>query len=179
MYAQRVDHVAVPKPPLQAPQSLRVPFELSITSLKVNELHATALGEQPLRDLRATLHLGADAGASHRVEALSLAWGRLRASGSAHIATQAPMALEANVALNQDATDTLAAWASQARLSGPLLAPALTATLRTQPGAEREKQPQLDPAPSCPRARPPRKFQRARLTRRRPRARSRWTYAPR
>ncbi len=138
LYAQRVDLVSAPKAKkegLQAPASLRLPFELEIKALKVGELHAGALGEQPLRELRAKLHLGAEAGALHRVDAVSLVWGRLRAAGSARVATDAAMALDATVELSQDATDTLAAWNSQVRLAGPLQAPLLQATLRTQPTA--------------------------------------------
>ena len=79
LYAQRVDYVAPPKPktdkPLLAPASLRLPFELEIKSLAVGEVHAAALRAQPLRALSAALHLGADGGALHRVDALSLTLG--------------------------------------------------------------------------------------------------------
>ena len=136
LYAQRVDWVSGPKKPLQAPASLRMPFALDVAILRVAELHAAELGEQPLRDLRAKVQLGAEAGALHRVDALSLAWGRLRASGSARIATDAAMALQADVDLSQDATDTIAAWTSRARLAGPLQAPLLQATLRAQPAPQ-------------------------------------------
>ena len=140
LYAQRVTLVTVAKAktePLQAPASLRLPVEVDIGLLRVGELNAAPLGEQPLRDLRAQVHLGADAGATHRVDGLSLAWGRLRASGSARIATDAAMPLSAQVELTQDATDSMAAWNSQASLSGPLQAPALRATLRAQPAAQK------------------------------------------
>ena len=135
LYAQRIDLVPGTrvKPPLQPPASLRLPFELDVTSVKVTELHAAVLGGQALRDLRARLHLGAETGALHRVEALSLAWGRLRASGAARIKTDAAMALEAEVDLNQDAAENVLAWTSHARLAGPLQAPVLQATLRVQP----------------------------------------------
>ena len=135
LYAQRIELVAGTqvKPPLQPPASLRLPFELDVSSVKVTELHAAALGGQALRDLRARLHLGAEVGALHRVEALSVAWGRLRASGAARIATDAAMALEAEVDLNQDAAENVLAWTSHARLAGPLQAPVLQAALRVQP----------------------------------------------
>ena len=139
LYARRVDLVSAPKAKkdaLQAPASLRLPFELEIASLKVAELHADVLGDQPVRELRATLHLGADAGAVHRVDVLGLAWSRLRATGSARIASDAPMALDAAIELGQDASDSLAAWTSQVRLSGPLQSPLLQATLRTQPAVQ-------------------------------------------
>ncbi len=133
LYARRIDLVGTSSQPLEAPSSLRLPFELDVTLLRVAELHAPALGDQPVRELRAKLHLSTDAGAVHRVDALSLAWGRLLATGAAHIASDAPMTLAANIGLRQDASDGVAAWSSQASLTGPLLAPLLQATLRAQP----------------------------------------------
>ena len=138
LYAQRVDLVSAPKAktePLQAPASLRLPFELEVKSLKVGELHAGVLGAQPVRGLSAALHLGADGGALHKVDGLSLAWGRLHAVGSARIGADALMPLDASIGVAQEAGDTLTAWSSQVRLAGPLQAPLLQASLRTLPAA--------------------------------------------
>ncbi len=138
LYAQRVDLVSVPKAktePLQPPASLRLPFELEVKSLKVGELHAGALGAQPMRELRAAMHLGAEGGALHRVDALSLAWSRLHLAGSARIGADAAMPVDASLGLAHEAGDTLAMWSSQIRLAGPLQAPLLQATLRTLPAA--------------------------------------------
>src|SRR5256885_3953478 len=64
LHAQRVD-VVLPvgsdkKEPARPPQSLRFPVELDIGSLRVGELHLAALGETPLREVRAKLHLGGE-----------------------------------------------------------------------------------------------------------------------
>jgi translocation and assembly module TamB len=136
LYARRLDLISAPKAnaePLQAPASLRLPFELEIKSLMVGELHAAPLGAQPLRELSAGLHLGAEGGALHRVDALSLVWGKLHAAGSARVGADAAMPLDASIGLAQEAGDTLAAWSSPIRLAGPLRAPLLQATLRTEP----------------------------------------------
>ncbi|KNZ33492.1 MAG: hypothetical protein AD742_06270 [Methylibium sp. NZG] len=151
LYARRVDYVAAPQPktdaPLQPPATLRVPFELQIKSLKVGEVHAAALGAQPLRDLSAALHLGADGGALHRVDGLSLSWGRFHAAGSARVGTDGAMPLDANLGLAQQAGDALVAWSAPIRVAGPLAAPVLQATLRTEPA-------EVTPAAASPRPSP-------------------------
>jgi translocation and assembly module TamB len=129
-----------PSAPAAPPTSLRLPFEFELRSLRIGELHTGALGERPLRDLRARLHLGAEAGAVHRVDELALGWGRLQASGSARIATAAPLTLAAQVALAQDASADFAAWNASGTLAGTLAAPALQATLRATPSPTRAAQ---------------------------------------
>ena len=134
--------------PLKAPTDLRLPFELDVAKLSVTELHAVALGEKPLRELTARLHLGADAGAQHRVDKLSLAWDRLRAEGSARINTTGGLPLQAMLKLRQDATtdgatDGAAAWLAEATLTGPLAEPALQARMR-RPADSRKPEQLLD-----------------------------------
>jgi translocation and assembly module TamB len=102
--ARRVDVAITPSKstsPLQAPADLRLPVEVDLRSLRVGELHASTLGQHPLRDIAARVQLGADAGATHRVERLMLGWDRLQASGDARIDTTAPMALSATIRLPQ------------------------------------------------------------------------------
>jgi translocation and assembly module TamB len=141
--ADRVDVVLAPSTssePMKAPANLALPIELDLRSLQVGELHAAALGEQPIRELAARVHIGANGGAEHRVEQLALRWDRLQASGSARIASAAPMTLDASISLAQQAAASLPAWNAAATLAGPLAAPVLQATLRAAPMPERPAQ---------------------------------------
>ena len=164
LHASRVDVALKPAPqpePIALPANLRLPIEFELRALRIDELHLPALGDTPLRDLQARLHLGAAAGAEHRIDAVALRWDRLRASGSARIAAAAPMALDAALTLVQDVapalsaapaapatagaptpptTPTLPAWRAQATLTGPLAAPVLQTTLSAQPSAQRPAQ---------------------------------------
>ncbi|MEP6875593.1 MAG: translocation/assembly module TamB domain-containing protein [Burkholderiales bacterium] len=116
--------------PLKAPSDLSLPIELELRALHVGELHAAALGAQPIRELRAHLHAGANGGAEHRIDGLALSWDRLQASGDARIASAAPMSLTATLQLAQQAADTLPPLRARATLAGPLAEPLLQATLR-------------------------------------------------
>ncbi len=140
---KRVDLALAPSPttgPLQPPIDLRLPLELDLRALGIGELHAAALGDKPVRALTARVHLGAADGAEHRVEQLALAWDQLKATGHARIASGGPMALDASLALAQQAATTLPAWSANATLAGPLAAPVLQATLRAAPSASRPAQ---------------------------------------
>ena len=139
----RVDLVLTPtgpSEPLKAPADLRLPIEFELRALHVGALHSAALGAQPVRELRAHVHLGANAGAEHRVTGLALAWDRLQAHGDARIASDAPMALTASVQLSQQAAADLPPWSANATLTGPLAAPALNATLRAAAATGRPEQ---------------------------------------
>ncbi len=145
--AARVDVQTTPDPkapPLTAPTDLRLPFELDVAQLSVTELHVPTLTDKPLRELQARLHLGAEAGALHRVDDLRVAWDRLRAEGAARIATGGGLPLQANLKLTQDASAADApAWLAQATLAGPLAQPALQATLR-RPATATQREQSLD-----------------------------------
>ena len=143
--ARRVDVKLAPSKssePLKPPADLQLPVELAVRTLRVGELFISPLGATPLRDLQAQLQLGAMAGALHRIDALSLGWDRLRATGRAQIASRAPFALELQLSAQQDATQARAigmpAWNAQATLNGPLAEPTLRTTLRAdaQPGRD-------------------------------------------
>ena len=143
LVARRVDAVIAPSKnadPPTAPADLRLPIELDLRSLRIGELHASALGDEPLRELAARVHLGANAGAEHRVDQLALGRDRLRVSGSARIGTSAPLTLSASIVLSQQAAASLPAWSASATLSGPLAAPVLLATLRAAAAPERPAQ---------------------------------------
>ncbi|HWI12152.1 MAG TPA: hypothetical protein VNU48_12540, partial [Burkholderiaceae bacterium] len=141
--ARRVELAFAPRSnakPMAAPADLRLPIELDLRALHIGELHAQALGTQPVRELGAAVHLGANGGAEHRVDGLVLRWDRLQASGHARIASSAPLALDASLMLTQQAADALPAWNASATLAGPLSAPLLQATLRASPAPQHPAQ---------------------------------------
>ena len=143
LHASRIDLALAPTAstaPPQPPANLQWPIELQLRSLRVDELHAPALGDKPLRELQARLHVGASAGTEHRVEHLSLAWDRLRASASGRIAAGGAMALDVQLQLEQLAAQAMPAWSARATLVGPLISPALQATVRSQPSTTRPAQ---------------------------------------
>jgi translocation and assembly module TamB len=123
--------------PAAAPATLALPLEVEIRSLRIGAVHAGAAGEEPLRELTARVHLGADAGRVHRVDDLLFTRGAIRASGSARIATAAPMPLAASLTLTRAPGAARMDWSMQAELAGPLAAPAAQVTLRAAatPGA--------------------------------------------
>lgn len=149
LHAQRVD-LLLPsdskKEPAKLPEQLKLPLEIDAGTVHIGELHANALGDKPLRDVQARIHLADERGALHRVDALSLVWDRLKASGSARIATERPFALEAKVDLAQDAVTEAAgktilpAWKAAATLAGPLAQPVLQAAVHATPTASRPEQ---------------------------------------
>ena len=143
LHAGRVDVVIAPgktSEPLRQPADLKWPFEVELRALSITELHLSALGDKPLLDLRAQLHLGAAGGAEHHIERLRLGWDRLQARGSARIQSGAPMQLDAALGFAQTAFGAVPAWSAGVSLSGPLAAPVLLATVRTEPAAKEAPQ---------------------------------------
>ncbi len=143
-------------PPLKAPTDLRVmvlnqALEFEVMRLQVGEIHLSALPDQPLRNLQAQVHLGADHGKQHRVNHLSLLWDRLRADASGSVATQGQLPLNSEVTLTQDAASASAtatataaetlAWNATLNLSGPLKQINVRAQMEAQP----QKKPQARP----------------------------------
>jgi translocation and assembly module TamB len=141
--ARRID-VHLPsdstKEPAKPPAHLRAPVALDVGTLRVGEFHLGALGDKPLRELQARVHFGAERGSRHQLDDLAVAWDKLKARGSARIATEAPFALQVQADLAQDAAADATAWRAQAALSGPLAQPLLTATVRAQPAGGRPAQ---------------------------------------
>ena len=105
-------------PPTPAPDSLASPIELDIASVEVGTLAISSLGETPLQAVARPHSPGAEGGAQHRVDGLSLAWGRLRGEGSAEIGTAAPLPVEASLALTQDGALANAAVVGARRADG-------------------------------------------------------------
>ncbi|HLL10052.1 MAG TPA: hypothetical protein VK570_03280, partial [Rubrivivax sp.] len=116
------------------PTQLKLPVELVIRALQVDALHATALGTEPLRGVTAAIHLGADEGRQHRITALNVSRGPLRAQADVAIGAPEPMISDVRVTLTQPATSAWPAWRADLRLAGPLAESTLNARLATTGG---------------------------------------------
>lgn len=147
--AERVTITTTPGPggkPITLPGKLRLPLELVINELRVDEVHLPGLEQRPLRDLRAKLELGHDHGRQHRIEGLSLRLDPMQLSGHLRIGAEAPLQLDVQLNATQSAqanstsTPTLPAWAktlrsdwqAQAQASGPLARFNTRVSLRAQ-----------------------------------------------
>jgi translocation and assembly module TamB len=100
---------------LVAPRSLRLPLNLHVRTLLVEELHVDR--QEPLRGLLGSLQLGASGGAEHRAELRSLSWQHVDGSAQARIGADTPFALEASLQARADRGET---WQAEARAQGPL-----------------------------------------------------------
>lgn len=145
--AERVTITAPPSPsdkPVTLPARLRLPLELVINELRVDEVQLPGLEQRPLRDLRAKLELGHDRGRQHRIEGLSLRLDPMQLSGHLRIGAEAPLQLDVQLKATQSAqaasspslptwAKTLRAdWQAQAQASGPLARFNAQASLRAQ-----------------------------------------------
>ena len=179
--ASRVDVQLEPsKTPTQStpPVDLGLPLQIDVDALQLDALHVPGLGDEPLRELRARLQLGAAGGAQHRVEGLQVVWQQLQARVSGRIDTHGAMALQAQLDLLQTPApvqgDTAAAaaastppsadaaqsidltgWQASLTLDGPLAAPELRAELRetatdTRAASSLDAQAQLRPFADWP-----------------------------
>ncbi|HSV71339.1 MAG TPA: hypothetical protein VLI72_14625, partial [Methylibium sp.] len=100
---------AAPPEPAAKPARLRLPVALRVEQLAVERLSVAGLAA-PIEQLRARL----EAGAVHRIEALTLRWQGVRLRGDATLGADAPLPLQAALtARTEDAgTDAvLPAWA--------------------------------------------------------------------
>ena len=107
------------------PTSLRLPLSLRIDQLSVAELRVDQ--QPPIKDLQAALAIGADDGARHLIDKLSLVFEQNRLQGRLALTADAPLALDAKI----DAVRSLApAWTASVALAGPLDKLALEAQLK-------------------------------------------------
>ena len=116
--------------PAKSPEDLRIPVEVAIAMLSIGEIRTGAADATPVLDLQGGLHLGAERGSVHRIDKATLSWGRVRASASGQIATEAPLQLEAHVDATQNASPDTAAWSASVNAAGPLASPLVQATVR-------------------------------------------------
>jgi len=117
------------------PEQLQLPVELLVEALQIGELHLAALGDQPLRDLQARVHLGAEAGRLHRIDGLRVARGPLQAEGHARVGAEAPMNADVLLRLQQPSVAQWPAWNATLQLQGALARAQLRGDLQahTQP----------------------------------------------
>ena len=115
-----------PSEPATLPQSLRLPIEIEVGAASVDELRIGGAEAMPVRNVRARVHLGADGGARHRLDALAAGIEFGDARGAFAIGADAPFRVDATV----DATATAKGWSATARASGPLEALDTVATVR-------------------------------------------------
>lgn len=109
-----------------APASLRLPLALQVRALQIDELQLPRWAET-LQGLRARLELSSEGGAQHRLELLALRRDRLQLAGSARLASDGPLQLQAELVATQ-AQPTLP-WQARLQWRGPLAAGQLSATL--------------------------------------------------
>ena len=132
--------------PAAPPTSLRSPVALDVASLHVGAL--TIADNAPLRDVQATLAIGADGGRLHRVDHLSFSWERVQAQASVVAQTDAPLQLDVALAAHDTAQAAAPAasaasaaplphWAASATLRGPLAGFDVAANLQGEPRAGR------------------------------------------
>ena len=112
---------------LAAPADLRLPLALQIDALRIGRLQIDAL--PVIETLAARVALGAERGALHRIEALSLDWQQVHFQGSLQIGSTAPLALQASLQARRSAGP---AWAASLQARGPLAKLVLDARLQGQ-----------------------------------------------
>ena len=115
---------APPSPPATLPTRLPLPLSLRIDAVRVDRLLLPGLAV-PVEGLSA--RLASDAAGGHRVDALQLRWNGLAAEGAAQLGVEAPLPLQARLALHADPSaqaSQVPAWAHDVTLAlqahGPL-----------------------------------------------------------
>lgn len=125
--------------PRQAPRHLRLPVTVQWPLIEVGTLHHPALGERPLRGLSASVTVGGQAGAQHRIDLQRLDWDRFRLSGHAQLTTGGDLATDLRLDLSEPGpSEASGRWPQvQARLNatGPLSQLALVVDASAQPAA--------------------------------------------
>lgn len=118
------------KEPAHAPHDVHLPVELAVRGLRLASVRVNAL--PALSDVQADVHLGAEQGALHRLDRLSLRSDALLLQARGSIRSDASMPVEAQASI-ASATNSALPWKAELRASGPLDRLALEA--RAQQGA--------------------------------------------
>ncbi len=126
--ATRPVPAATPSAPLQ---SLRLPVEIEIAEARIDELRIGGADAAPVRQVHARIHLGADGGATHRIEAMSANVVKASMLGSAIVGADAPLTVTAQMGFAS--RGSLPAWRAGAAARGPLAALNVTAIARVLP----------------------------------------------
>ncbi len=121
-----------PAAPLQPPGDLALPLEAVLQGLRIGSLDLD--GTSIFTALEADLHVGAQAGAQHRIDRLQLTHAPVQLSASASIGTHGDLPLNASAEAHTP-PGTPDAWRAALQLQGPLQRLDLNATLRTEAGA--------------------------------------------
>ena len=158
-------------PRATAPTDLRLPFELQAPGLRIARVEIDT--QPPITALAADLHLGAAAGAEHRVERLGLLWAGLAASGRAVLGTTVGLPLQARLdvtgpapgavvapptptvasstpAVSPAASPDTAAWRAELQAQGPLARLPVQALFSHASGAGANAQATLAPFAAWP-----------------------------
>ena len=131
-----------PKEPTKPPADLRVPLELIVRGVQVDELHLN--DQPPVLGLRGDLHLGADQGRLHRIGPLEARRDPLQARVEARIATQGALGVDGTLHAGTPAGAALP-WQAQVRLGGTVPRLSLDGALSAGNGARLDAQATLAP----------------------------------
>ena len=112
------DPTATNREPDGPPRTLRLPIEIEVQEASVDELRIGSADAAPVRAVKARVHLGANGGALHRIDAVQARVDRAAATGAATIAADAPFAVALRVAA--DSAGMTPALQALATASGPL-----------------------------------------------------------
>jgi translocation and assembly module TamB len=148
--AVRVDRTpapATPSTPPAAPTSLPSPVALTAAGLQIDSISLD--GTSLLTALAADLKIGADGGATHRIEHFSLLRGELQVKGDAAVGTDGALPVTAALSLATPSGQPTA-WQAQMRLRGPLQRLAADVDLRAESGATLQAQAALMPFAAWP-----------------------------
>jgi translocation and assembly module TamB len=148
--AVRVDRTplpATPTTPTAPPTSLQSPVALTAAGLQIGTISLD--GSPLLTALAADLKIGAEGGAAHRIEHLSLVRGELQVKGDAAVGTGGALPVTATLSLATP-TGQPTAWQAQMHLRGPLQKLATDVDLRTESGATLQAQANVMPFAAWP-----------------------------
>lgn len=138
---------AQPTPRAQVPASLRLPLELVARNLTVQTLQVGS--GAPVTDLHLDLHLGADAGAQHRIDDLALVRSGTAVRGAVAIATAAPLNLQGTLGAATSPSDAQA-WQLGARLGGTLARVTADASMALRTGGRAQARLAIAPFEAWP-----------------------------
>lgn len=153
LQAARATYTPAPRPaapPSAAPTTLRLPVALQVDALALGEFRTPALGAAPVREIRARLQLGAEAGAQHRIDGLHLVWDRVAADGSLRLGSDAPLAVDALLRLQPAASAASAPSAAAAPSGGSAASAPSPGSASTAPGTAGRATAPPSAAPTVP-----------------------------